>query len=201
MCSAPVVPVIVLDKLESAIPLARALCDGGLKVLEVTLRTPVALDAIRAIRLELPEVIVGAGTVINEKGMELSVEAGADFIVSPGFTHSLVDAALENDFPYLPGVNTPSEMMSLVEKGITTMKFFPAEAAGGVAMLKAIGGPLPQISFCPTGGINPRNARSYLELDNVACIGGSWMVSTALVAEAHWDQIRAAASKAAKLMS
>lgn len=201
MKMSPVIPVIVIDKQESAVPLARALYEGGLKVLEVTLRTSVALDAISAIRAELPDAIVGAGTVINEESLRLSVEAGAAFIVSPGFTHSLIDAASEKEIPALPGVNTPSEMMTLVDKGVTAMKFFPAEAAGGIPMLKAIGGPLPQIAFCPTGGINPDNARDYLRLSNVACVGGSWMAPAALVNEGRWDQIRTAARAAAALMN
>jgi len=199
MASATVIPVMVIENLEYAVPLAQALVEGGLKVLEITLRTPVALDAIRAIRAQLPDAIVGAGTVINEETLSLSVEAGAEFIVSPGFTPELIDAAFEKKVPILPGVNSPSEVMTLLNKGITAMKFFPAQAAGGAAMLKAIGGPLPQVTFCPTGGVNRDNAREYLQLNNVACVGGSWMAPAALVAEQRWDEIRAAASEAAAL--
>jgi len=199
MASAPVIPVMVIENIEHAVPLAQALVEGGLKVLEITLRTPVALDAIRAIRAQLPDAIVGAGTVINEETLSLSVEAGAEFIVSPGFTPELIDAAFEKKVPILPGVNSPSEVMTLLNKGITAMKFFPAQAAGGAAMLKAIGGPLPQVTFCPTGGVNRDNAREYLQLNNVACVGGSWMAPAALVAEQRWDEIRAAASEAAAL--
>lgn len=199
MKTSPVIPVMVINKLESAVPLARALYEGGLKVQEITLRTPVALDAIRAIRAELPEAIVGVGTVINEETLNQAVNAGAEFIVSPGFTPALIDAAFDRAIPILPGVNTPSEIMALVEKGITAMKFFPAEAAGGVPMLKAIGGPLPQVTFCPTGGINPNNVEAYLKLHNVTCVGGSWMAPAGLVAEGRWEEIRAGASVAADL--
>ena len=195
----PVMPVIVIEKLEFAVPLARVLYEGGLHVLEVTLRTSVALEAIRAIRTELPDVIVGAGTVINENSLLSSIDAGAQFIVSPGCTPSLVDAALAKGIPFLPGVSTPSEMMELLDRGITTMKFFPAEAAGGIAMLKAIGGPMPQISFCPTGGVNPDNAKTYLELDNVACVGGSWIAPTEMVEGECWEKIRETARRAAEL--
>jgi len=199
MASATVIPVMVIENLEYAVPLAQALVEGGLKVLEITLRTPVALDAIRAIRAQLPDAIVGAGTVINEETLNLSVEAGAEFIVSPGFTPELIDAAFEKKVPILPGVNSPSEVMTLLNKGITAMKFFPAQAAGGAAMLKPIGGPLPQVTFCPTGGVNRDNAREYLQLNNVACVWGSWMAPAALVAEQRWDEIRTAASEAAAL--
>lgn len=199
MTTSPVIPVMVIDNLDSAVPLARALFEGGLKVLEITLRTSVALEAIDAIKTALPEAIVGAGTVINEETLNQAIDSGAEFIVSPGFTPALIDAAIDKKIPILPGVNTPSEIMTLVEKGITAMKFFPAEAAGGVPMLKAIGGPLPQVTFCPTGGINPDNAKEYLNLSNVACVGGSWMASAGLVAEERWDEICTGARAAAAL--
>ncbi len=195
----PVIPVLVIPDPEQAVPLARALVDGGLSVLEITLRTPHALTAIRAIKEALPETAVGAGTVINRRQLDEARQAGADFIVSPGSTPDLLEAARKRAMPFLPGASTASEMMVLLEQGISTIKFFPAEAAGGVPMIKALGGPLPGISFCPTGGINLSNAAEYLALDNVACIGGSWMVAGDDLRAERWDSIRAAAAQAATL--
>jgi len=199
MTTSPVMPVMVINQLELAVPLARALVDGGLKVLEITLRTPVALEAIRQIKAEIPEAIVGAGTIINIQTLEQALAAGAEFIVSPGVTEQLLDAALSTGVPLLPGVVTPSEVMRLMDKGITAMKFFPAEAAGGIPMLKSIGGPLPQVMFCPTGGVNPKNAPEYLALSNVACVGGSWMAPTDLVDAGNWAEVTRRASEASKL--
>lgn len=190
MNTSPVIPVMVINKLEHAVPLANALVEGGLKVLEITLRTPVALEAIKKIKSEVPNAIVGAGTIINLKTFDSAIEAGAEFIVSPGVTSNLLDTALKSDIPILPGVITPSEVMNLLEKGITEMKFFPAEAAGGIPMVKSIGGPLPQITFCPTGGVSPKNAADYLALDNVACVGGSWMAPASLVDAENWTEIK-----------
>ncbi len=190
MNTSPVIPVMVINKLEHAVPLATALVEGGLKVLEITLRTPVALEAIKKIKTEVPGAIVGAGTVINLETLEKTIEAGSEFIVSPGVTDSLIDAALKSGIPILPGIVTPSEVMNLLEKGITEMKFFPAEAAGGIPMVKSIGGPLPQVTFCPTGGVNPKNAGEYLALKNVACVGGSWMAPADLVDAEDWDEIK-----------
>ena len=190
MNTSPVIPVMVINKLEHAVPLATALVEGGLKVLEITLRTPVALDAIKKIKAEVPGAIVGAGTVINLETLEKTIDAGSEFIVSPGVTDSLIDAALKSGIPILPGIVTPSEVMNLLEKGITEMKFFPAEAAGGIPMVKSIGGPLPQVTFCPTGGVNPKNAGDYLALKNVACVGGSWMAPSDLVDAENWDEIK-----------
>ncbi|TPQ25435.1 bifunctional 4-hydroxy-2-oxoglutarate aldolase/2-dehydro-3-deoxy-phosphogluconate aldolase [Methylomonas sp. EFPC3] len=200
MTTSPVMPVMVINNLENAVPLAKALVDGGLKVLEITLRTPVALDAIRQIKAEVPGAIVGAGTIINVQTLHHALDAGAQFIVSPGVTESLLDAALETSVPLLPGVITPSEVMRLLDKGITAMKFFPAEAAGGIPMLKSLGGPLPQVTFCPTGGVNPKNAPEYLALNNVACVGGSWMAPADLVDAGDWAEItrRAAVASALK---
>lgn len=199
MTTSPVMPVMVINNLEQAVPLARALVEGGLKVLEITLRTPVALDAIRRIKAEVPGAIVGAGTIINVKTLHAAIDAGAEFIVSPGVTDNLLDAALETSVPLLPGVITPSEVMRLLDKGITAMKFFPAEAAGGIPMLKSIGGPLPQVTFCPTGGVNPKNAPEYLALSNVACVGGSWMAPADLVDAGDWTEITRRAAVAAAL--
>jgi 2-dehydro-3-deoxyphosphogluconate aldolase/(4S)-4-hydroxy-2-oxoglutarate aldolase len=192
-------PVMVINQLDQAVPLAKALVDGGLKVLEITLRTPVALDAIRKIKAEVPGAIVGAGTIINTETLQQAIDAGAEFIVSPGVTDSVIDAAIASGVPILPGVITPSEVMKLLEKGITAMKFFPAEAAGGIPMLKSIGAPLPQVTFCPTGGVNPKNAPEYLALSNVACVGGSWMAPADLVDAGDWAEITRRAAEAAKL--
>lgn len=199
MNTSPVVPVMVINKLEHAVPLAEALVKGGLKVLEITLRTPVAIDAIKRIKAEVPGAIVGAGTVINLETLRLAIDAGSEFLVSPGVTESLIDAALKTGVPILPGVISPSEVMRLLEKGVTEMKFFPAEAAGGIPMLKSIGGPLPQATFCPTGGISPKNAREYLALGNVACVGGSWMAPADLVDAEDWTEITRRAAEAAKM--
>ncbi len=199
MNTSPVVPVMVINKLEHAVPLALALVEGGLKVLEITLRTPVAIDAIKRIKAEVPGAIVGAGTVINLATLKLAIDAGAEFLVSPGVTESLIDAALKTGVPILPGVISPSEVMRLLEKGVTEMKFFPAEAAGGIPMLKSIGGPLPQATFCPTGGISPNNAKDYLALPNVACVGGSWMAPADLVDAEDWAEITRRAAEAASL--
>ncbi|MGJ0489950.1 bifunctional 4-hydroxy-2-oxoglutarate aldolase/2-dehydro-3-deoxy-phosphogluconate aldolase [Methylobacter sp.] len=199
MNTSPVVPVMVINKLEHAVPLAHALVEGGLKVLEITLRTPIALDAIKRIKAEVPGAIVGAGTVINLDTLKKAIDVGSEFLVSPGVTESLIDAAIKSGVPILPGVISPSEVMRLMEKGITEMKFFPAEAAGGIPMLKSIGGPLPQVTFCPTGGISLKNAADYLALSNVACIGGSWMAPADLVDKEDWDEIKRRATEAAAL--
>lgn len=201
MTTSPVMPVMVINNLDQAVPLARALVDGGLKVLEITLRTPAALEAIRRIKAEVPDAIVGAGTIINVQTLHEAIAAGAEFIVSPGTTNSLIDAALATGVPFLPGVATSSEVMKLLEKGISAMKFFPAEAAGGIPMLKSFGGPLPQVTFCPTGGVNPKNAPDYLALSNVACVGGSWMAPADLVDAGDWAEITRRAKEAATLKS
>ncbi|MBQ0889858.1 bifunctional 4-hydroxy-2-oxoglutarate aldolase/2-dehydro-3-deoxy-phosphogluconate aldolase, partial [Streptomyces sp. RM72] len=173
---APVVPVVVVDDLADAVPLARALVAGGLPAIEVTLRTPVALDAIRAIADEVPGAVVGAGTVITAEQVAEVVAAGARFLVSPGWTDALLEAMRASGVPFLPGVSTTSEVVALLERGVREMKFFPAEAAGGTAYLKALAAPLPQARFCPTGGISAASAPEYLALPNVGCVGGSWML-------------------------
>ena len=167
--------------------------------MEITLRTPVALEAIKKIKAEVPGAIVGAGTVINLTTLREAVDAGSEFLVSPGATESLIDAALEEDVPILPGVISPSDVMKILEKGLTDMKFFPAEAAGGIPMLKSIGAPLPLVTFCPTGGINPGNAADYLALSNVACVGGSWMAPVDLVDAENWQEITHLAKEAARI--
>src|SRR5690554_2511365 len=191
---------MVVQRLEDAVPLAQALYNGGLKVLEITLRTPIALDAIRAMVDALPEdAVIGSGTVITPEDLQASVDAGARFMVSPGTTPALIEAAKACPVPLLAGVATPSEAMNLYTQGFAHLKFFPAEAAGGVNMVKSIGGPLPQITFCPTGGINLEKAPSYLALANVACVGGTWMAPKHLINEKKWDEIEALARQAATL--
>jgi 2-dehydro-3-deoxyphosphogluconate aldolase/(4S)-4-hydroxy-2-oxoglutarate aldolase len=195
----PLMPVMVINNADHAVPLAKALVKGGLKVLEITLRTEAALESIRRIKAEVPDAIVGAGTIINEETLNAAIEAGAEFIVSPGTTSSLADAALKTGVPFLPGVSTPGEALSLYEKGITEMKFFPAEAAGGVPMLKSIGAPIPQITFCPTGGVNQKNVKEYYSLKNVAVVGGSWMCAANLVDSENWDEITRLSAEAIEL--
>ena len=196
---APVVPVVVVEDVADAVPLARALVAGGLPAIEVTLRTPAALDAIRAIAAEVPDAVVGAGTVISPQGVADSVDAGARFLVSPGWTDTLLAAMKASGVPFLPGVSTTSEVVALLERGVHEMKFFPAEAAGGTAYLKSLGGPLPQARFCPTGDIGLASAPSYLALKNVGCVGGSWMLPADAVAAKDWGRIEALAREAAAL--
>ncbi|MET9193244.1 bifunctional 4-hydroxy-2-oxoglutarate aldolase/2-dehydro-3-deoxy-phosphogluconate aldolase [Streptomyces olivaceus] len=196
---APVVPVVVVDELADAVPLARALVAGGLPAIEVTLRTPGALDAIRAIAGEVPGAVVGAGTVITAEQVGEVVAAGARFLVSPGWTDGLLDAMRASGVPFLPGVSTTSEVVALLERGVREMKFFPAEAAGGTAYLKALAAPLPQARFCPTGGIGPASAPEYLALPNVGCVGGSWMLPKDAVAGRDWGRVEALAREAAAL--
>jgi 2-dehydro-3-deoxyphosphogluconate aldolase/(4S)-4-hydroxy-2-oxoglutarate aldolase len=195
----PLMPVMVINNADHAVPLAKALVKGGLKVLEITLRTDAALESIRRIKAEVPDAIVGAGTIINEETLSAAIDAGAEFIVSPGTTDSLADAALKTGVPFLPGVSTPGEALRLYEKGITEMKFFPAEAAGGVPMLKSIGAPIPQITFCPTGGVNQKNVNEYYSLKNVAVVGGSWMCAANLVDAENWDEITRLSAEAIEL--
>lgn len=197
---APVIPVMVVERIEDAVPLAQALYNGGLKVLEITLRTPCALDAITAMVENLPaDAVIGAGTIITPQDLEKAVKAGSTFLVSPGATPALIEAAKASSVPLLPGVATPTEAMHLLVEGFTHQKFFPAEAAGGVPMLKSIGGPLPQITFCPTGGIDLAKAPTYLALPNVACVGGTWMAPKELMKAGRWDEIERLAREAASL--
>ncbi len=195
---APVVPVLVVRDVAYAAPLARALVAGGLPALEVTLRTPAALDVIRAMAA-VPGGIVGAGTLLTPEDVAAAKAAGAQFGVSPGATDRLLAAAAEIGLPLLPGAATASEAMSLLERGYRMVKFFPAEAVGGAAALKALGGPLPQLRFCPTGGISAALAPDYLKLANVACVGGSWVAPDALVETLDWDGITQLARQAASL--
>ncbi|MFJ9746202.1 bifunctional 4-hydroxy-2-oxoglutarate aldolase/2-dehydro-3-deoxy-phosphogluconate aldolase [Streptomyces chartreusis] len=196
---APVVPVVVIDDPSDAVPLARALVAGGLPAIEVTLRTPAALEAIGAVAEAVPDAVVGAGTVITPEQVKLAVAAGARFLVSPGWTDLLLEAMRASGVPYLPGVSTTSEVVALLERGVREMKFFPAEAAGGTAYLKSLNGPLPQARFCPTGGIGPATAPDYLALPNVGCVGGSWMLPADAIAARDWGRVEALAREAAGL--
>jgi 2-dehydro-3-deoxyphosphogluconate aldolase / (4S)-4-hydroxy-2-oxoglutarate aldolase len=195
----PVVPVILIDDAVNAVPLARALVRGGLPVIEITLRTPAAMAAIRAIATEVEDAIVGAGTVIEPEQLGSVARAGARFAVSPGATDRLLDAANESEVPLLPGIATASEATRLIERGYAFAKFFPAEPAGGTAYLSALASPLPQLRFCPTGGITLQSAPRYLALPNVICVGGSWMSPRDRIAAKDWAFITAASRSAADL--
>ncbi|MFD1914474.1 bifunctional 4-hydroxy-2-oxoglutarate aldolase/2-dehydro-3-deoxy-phosphogluconate aldolase [Halodurantibacterium flavum] len=195
---APVIPVLVIDDLAHARPLAEALVAGGLPVLEVTLRTPVALDAIRAMAA-VPGGVVGAGTLLTPEDVAAAKEAGAQFGVSPGATDRLLDAAEARGLPMLPGAATASEVMTLLERGYTTQKFFPAEAVGGAPALRSLASPLPQVSFCPTGGITLANAPTYLSLPNTLCVGGSWVAPKDRMQAGDWAAIETLAREAASL--
>ena len=194
-----VIPVLSIEREHDALPLAHALYEGGLSVLEVTLRTDAALAAIAAIARELPQVTVGAGTLLRAADVAAAVKAGAKFLVSPGTTPQLAGAALATDLPYLPGVATPSEIMAVRALGICVMKLFPAEAMGGVAMLRALAPVFPGIAFCPTGGIDERLTEHYLALPNVPMVGGSWMAPRDAINAADWSRIRRLAERAAAI--
>ncbi len=199
MQDAPVIPVIVLNRVQDALPLARALVAGGIRMLEVTLRTPQALACIDAIARELPQAVAGAGTVRNAADVRAARDAGARFLVSPGYTPALGQAARASGLPLLPGVATGGEIMAALDDGYTELKFFPALQAGGTAMLKAWAGPFGEVRFCPTGGISPENAREFLVLPNVACVGGSWLAPADAVARQDWATITQLAAQAVQL--
>lgn len=195
----PVMPVVVVDDVAHAVPLARALVAGGLPAIELTLRTPAALDAIAAIAAEVPEILVGAGTVLNARQAEQARAAGAEFLVSPGATPALLEGMASTGLPFLPGTSTVSEVLAVVELGFTDMKFFPAEASGGTAWLKSVAGPVPDARFCPTGGITAASAPSYLSLPNVGCVGGSWLTPAAALGGKDWPLVEQLAREAAAL--
>lgn len=196
---APVIPVIVVNDLAHAVPLANALCEGGLTVLEVTLRTPVALAAIEAMRRAVPDAVVGVGTITKPEHFRAAGDAGAQFGVSPGFTPALAATAATVDWPWLPGVMTPGELLQAGDHGYTTLKLFPAQQAGGVGMLKAMGSVFADAAFCPTGGVSRENAGEFLSLPNVLCVGGSWVAPAAMMKAGDWAGIRALAQDAARL--
>jgi len=195
----PVVPVVVVEDAGQAVPLARALAAGGVRVMEVTLRTAAGLSAIERVAAEVPEVVVGAGSVRTPQEVDAVCRVGASFIVLPGAPSRLLDAALGSGLPVVPGAGTVTEMMTLAEKGIELMKFFPAEACGGVRFLSAVSGPLPGLRFCPTGGVTAASAMSYLDLPNIPCVGGSWLTPPQLLAGEDWSKVTALAASAAAL--
>ena len=197
----PVLPVVAIADLAWAVPLAKALKRGGIGVMEVVLRTPVSLQAIQAIKEQVPEVIVGAGTVLNEEQLVAAIDSGAEFIVTPGLTPELLRAGLDASVPMIPGVATASEVMVGLQAGLSTFKFFPAETSGGVAAVQALSAPFADVSFCPTGGISPSNMHSYLHIESVVCVGGSWITPHALMRTRDWTAITGLASAAVALAS
>ncbi|MCE0493573.1 bifunctional 4-hydroxy-2-oxoglutarate aldolase/2-dehydro-3-deoxy-phosphogluconate aldolase [Vibrio salinus] len=199
--ASPIIPVMVIEKLDDALPMAMALSDGGINVFEITLRTDCALDAIKRISTELPDAFVGAGTVVNSKQYAKAMAAGAQFVLSPGFSVELLQHAKTTKVPFIPGVATPSEIMTAMSYGYECLKFFPAEANGGVNTLKAITAPLPDVRFCPTGGINAGNAKSYLSLDCVATVGGTWMLDKTAIKEKNWSHITELTRQAVAVVS
>ncbi|TPG14143.1 bifunctional 4-hydroxy-2-oxoglutarate aldolase/2-dehydro-3-deoxy-phosphogluconate aldolase [Pedococcus bigeumensis] len=196
---APVIPVVVVDSVEQAVPLARALVRGGIPVIEITLRSAAGLGAIEAVASEVEGMVVGAGTVVTPEQVQQVKDAGAQFIVTPGSPPRLLDAALASGLPLLAGAGTLTEMLTLAEAGLEAMKFFPAEASGGRPYLSAVSGPCPHLRFCPTGGITPETAAAWLALPNVGCVGGSWLTPKDAVAQGDWDCIEALAAEAAAL--
>ena len=196
---APVIPVLTITDLEHAVPLARALCAGGLKVLEITLRTPVALAAIEAMRKAVPDAVIGVGTLTRAVDFAAADRVGAQFGVTPGLTPELAAASRGARFPLLPGVMTPTELIAARNAGFNVLKLFPAEQAGGIGMLRALGAPFPDVLFCPTGGITRATAPGYLALSNVVCVGGSWVAPRDAVAARDWSQVERLAAAAAKL--
>jgi 2-dehydro-3-deoxyphosphogluconate aldolase / (4S)-4-hydroxy-2-oxoglutarate aldolase len=196
---APVIPVITIERVEDAVPLARALVSGGLRLLEITLRTAAGRDAAAAIVAEVPEAVVGIGTVLTPQDLARSRELGARFALSPGATPELLDAAAASDLPFMPGVATASELMAALARGFDIVKFFPAVPAGGVAALKALAGPFPQVRFCPTGGVSEDNAAEWLALPNVVVVGGSWLTPASEIRGGAWDRITERARRSANL--
>ncbi|MFL4979871.1 MAG: bifunctional 4-hydroxy-2-oxoglutarate aldolase/2-dehydro-3-deoxy-phosphogluconate aldolase [Xanthobacteraceae bacterium] len=196
---APVIPVITIERVEDGVPLARALVSGGLRLLEITLRTPAGRDAAAAIIADVPEAVVGIGTVLTPQDLARSRDLGARFALSPGATPELLDAAAQSDLPFMPGVATASELMMALARGFDTVKFFPAVPAGGIAALKALAGPFPQARFCPTGGVSEDNAAEWLALPNVIVVGGSWLTPAGEIRAGAWDRISERARRAANL--
>ena len=195
-----IVPVVVLNDAKDAEPLAKALCNGGLPCAEVTFRTDAAEESIRIMSEKYPEMLVGAGTVLTTEQVDRAVQAGAEFIVSPGFDPEIVDYCIEKKIPVLPGCITPSEAAQAVRRGLSVIKFFPAEQAGGLAFIKAMAAPYTSLSFMPTGGINPENVKKYLEYDRIFACGGSWMVKGKLIAEGRFDEIEKLTREAAEIV-
>lgn len=196
LSASPVIPVVTIEDAADAVPLAQALVRGGVRVVEVTLRTKAAFDAIKAIAAGVPEILLGVGTVLKPADLEAAARAGATFAISPGTTPSLLAAAKNAPIPFLPGVATPSEIMAAVEAGFGHLKFFPASVFGGPDAMKAFAGPFPSLRFCPTGGVTAENAARYLALPNVVCVGGSWLTPAAAVAARHWGEVERLAREA-----
>jgi len=197
----PIVPVLVIDKIKDALPIAEALLNANIKVLEVTLRTPAAFDVISVIANEFPEAVVGSGTVTNRQQLQQSFDAGAKFALSPGLTQDLLKAGNESKIALIPGISSTSELMLGADSGYNHFKFFPAEASGGVNTIKSISGPFPDVRFCPTGGININNIRDYLALDSVICCGGSWLVTNDIINNKKWSNITKLANEALNIIN
>ncbi|MBH0308188.1 bifunctional 4-hydroxy-2-oxoglutarate aldolase/2-dehydro-3-deoxy-phosphogluconate aldolase [Helicobacter pylori] len=185
----PIVPVVVIENIKDAVPLAQSLIEGGIPIIEVTLRSSCALEAIELIAKNVPKMCVGAGTILNPTQLEQAQNRGAEFLISPGLTIKLLEHAKKKDMPLIPGVSSSSEVMQALELGYNALKFFPAEYCGGVKLLNAFNGPFKGVKFCPTGGISADNMRSYLNLENVLCVGGSWLTSKDLIQNKEWDKI------------
>ncbi|MGG2100284.1 bifunctional 4-hydroxy-2-oxoglutarate aldolase/2-dehydro-3-deoxy-phosphogluconate aldolase [Stenotrophomonas sp. NRRL B-14846] len=198
--AAGILPVVTIHTLDQARAVSAALLEGGLPAIELTLRTPVAMEALAMLKRELPDVVVGAGTVLTIEQMQQSIDAGADFLVTPGTPPALADALAAAPLPVVPGAATPTELLSLYARGFRVCKLFPATAVGGLAMIKGLAGPVADLKLCPTGGITENTAAEYLEQKNVVCIGGSWMVPGNWIANGEWDKVRASAADAAKII-
>jgi len=196
-----VMPVVVTDSAADAVSIARALVAGGLPAIELTLRTPVAMEALGMLKRELPDVVVGAGTVLTVEQMQQAIDAGADFLVTPGTPAFMADALAEAPLPVVPGAASPTELLALYARGFRVCKLFPASAVGGLAMIKGLAGPIPDLKLCPTGGITETTAAEYLEQKNVVCIGGSWMVPGNWIENGEWDKVRESAAQAAKIVA
>jgi 2-dehydro-3-deoxyphosphogluconate aldolase/(4S)-4-hydroxy-2-oxoglutarate aldolase len=198
--AAGILPVVTVHTLDEARNVAAALLEGGLPAIELTLRTPVAMEALAMLKRELPDIVIGAGTVLGVEQMRQSIDAGADFLVTPGTPPALADALAAADIPVVPGAATPTELLALMARGFRVCKLFPASAVGGIAMLKGLAGPLSELRICPTGGITEENAAEYLSQPNVVCIGGSWMVPKAWIEGGEWDRVRESSAKAAGIV-
>ncbi|MEJ8617125.1 bifunctional 4-hydroxy-2-oxoglutarate aldolase/2-dehydro-3-deoxy-phosphogluconate aldolase [Helicobacter pylori] len=195
----PIVPVVVVENIKDAVPLAQSLIEGGIQIIEVTLRSSCALEAIELIAKNVPKMRVGAGTILNPTQLEQAQNRGAEFLISPGLTIKLLEYAKKKDMPLIPGVSSSSEVMQALELGYSALKFFPAEYCGGVKLLNAFNGPFKGVKFCPTGGISADNMRSYLDLENVLCVGGSWLTPKNLVQNKEWDKITGICKRALAL--
>ncbi|GAA7345095.1 bifunctional 4-hydroxy-2-oxoglutarate aldolase/2-dehydro-3-deoxy-phosphogluconate aldolase [Helicobacter pylori] len=195
----PIVPVVLIENIKDAVPLAQSLIEGGIPIIEVTLRSSCALEAIELIAKNVPKMRVGAGTILNPAQLEQAQNRGAEFLISPGFTIKLLEYAKKKDMPLIPGVSSSSEVMQALELGYSALKFFPAEYCGGVKLLNAFNGPFKGVKFCPTGGISADNMRSYLDLENVLCVGGSWLTPKNLVQNKEWDKITGICKRALAL--